>query len=126
MNLDKTGEASDPLFHLTVLILQTPKLNVLVHPSTTSSPATAGSCFPWKRSDKPTVHSLPGTKQQAERVREQLVNIVNDSVPKEPDISFKKTDTKAELKDRILDSFIQWRQTRFQINAYVAMHLVDV
>lgn len=105
MNLDKTGEASDPLFHLTFLTLQTPKFNVLVHPSSTSSPATAGSCFPWKRSDKPTVHSLPSTKQQAEKVSEQLVNIVNHLVSKEPDLSFKKMDTKAELKDRMLDLY---------------------
>ncbi len=33
-------------------------------------PAAAGSCFQWRSSDKPAVHSLPSTKQQAGKVRD--------------------------------------------------------
>lgn len=67
---------SDQIFQLTVLLP--------VHPSSTSQPQQA-AVFPWKRSDEPTVRSLPSTKQQAAKMSEQLVHRVDHLISKGAD-----------------------------------------
>ncbi len=66
----------------------------------------AGSCFQQTSSDKPTVHYLPSTKQQADTVTNQLVNIVEHLAAKEPHISlWDWWRPKPELKGELIWDF---------------------
>lgn len=69
--------------------------------SSTSFPEAAGSCCHWKSSYIPSVSHLPTTKQQTDKVRDSLVNIVKHLLAIGPDSSLRgwwrpKRELKAE------------------------------
>ena len=67
------------------------------------------------KNDKPTVHYLPSTKQQTDKVLNQLLNIVEHLTAKEPDISppgAGGNQNRAKKRVNIGLKFTRWQETQ--------------
>lgn len=102
------------IFQVMVLVLRSQLYCFGALSLPTQFPASAGSCFQWKRSDKPTESKLHNS------------SVVERLAAKGPDISIELEETKSEIEGEWNWTYIlQVIKTRLQINASVNAFLLS-